>query len=371
MKYFRNISIGVFSFVFGINSLSASNISFLNDVLPENSRKQLEISISQAKFDESLDVLNYIDKLSGSKPKEATIDELAISYKFNNGLKFTYENTTSFAEVTRNSIPKSLTTDADGDFYSVSFPIFSNSHRVINLEIFGTETNQDPVTIDCYQFGGTVIGGSCEEADIQLLDSKLYQSTGELSYIPVLKTRGNSEGYGLNLRINSIDDKNLKISHTLTVGEEEMLMSLESAILNTTDSFLRGVRINGTTTGQLLDSFKGDLPQETPWKERYFKYSINSTFGLTENLALSGRFSFIKVQRSSYEANPAKKDFRDNQVLDFGFFYRPVNNLLIYSRLSLTSNYLLGITPIAYNRKTSHLFDHPYGQLYIGTLISF
>tara|TARA_B100001769_G_scaffold209861_1_gene169298 strand:+ start:313 stop:1428 length:1116 start_codon:yes stop_codon:yes gene_type:complete len=371
MKYYLNISVGVFSLIFGASPLIASNISFLNDVLPDNSRKPLEISISQAKFDESLDVLNYIGKLSGSTPKEAVIDEISISYKFSNGLKFTFEKNTSSAEISRKSIPKSLKTDADSDFYSISFPVFSTSNRVFNLELFGTETKQDPVTIDCYQFGTTVIGGSCEEADIQLLDSKLYRSTGEMAYIPVLKTQGISDGYGINLRINSNVDKNLKISHTLTLGEEEIYMSFESAILNTTDSFLRGARINGTTTGELLDSFKNDLPQETPWKERYFKYSINSTYGLSENLALSGRFSLIKVSRSNYEKNPLKEDFTDNQVLDLGFFYRPLDNLLIYSRLSLTTSYLLGITPIAYNRKSNHLFDHPYGQLYIGTLISF
>ena len=371
MEYLKDISIGVLTFLFGINYLSASNVSFLNDVLPENSRKAFEVSISQAKFDESLDVLNYIDKLSGSKPKKATVDEVSLSYKFNNGLKFTVEKNSSSAEISRNSIPKSLETEADTEFYSASYSFLSTKKRSFNLEIFATETEQDPVTIDCYQFGGTVIGGSCSEADVQLLDSKIYQSTGDLVYLPVLKTQGKSDGYGINLRIKSKNDNNLKFSHTFTVGEEEISMSFDSKILNTTDSFLRGARINGTTTGALLDSFKNDLPQETPWKERYFKYSINTTYGLTENIALSGRFSLIKVSRSNYKENPLKKDYTDNQILDFGFFYRPIDNLLIYSRLSLTTRYLLGITPIAYNRKSNHLFDHPYGQLYIGTLISF
>lgn len=371
MKYFNNISIGVFSFIFGTSSIYASNISFLNDVLPDNFRKQLEINVSQAKFDESLDVLNYIDNLSGSKPKEATIDEVSISYKFKNNLKFTFEKTNSSAEIERSSIPRSLKTEADSDFYSISFPILSATNTVFNLEIFGTETEQDPVTIDCYQFGGTVIGGSCGEADIQLLDSQVYRSTGEINYIPVLKTQGISDGYGVTLRINPINNENFNISHTLTFSEEEILMSFDSAILNTTDKFLRGARVNGITTGELLDSFKNDLPQETPWKERYFKYSINSTYGITENLALSGRLSFVKVTRSNYQENVLKKDFNNNQVIDLGFFYRPIDNFLIYSRLSLSSNYLLGLTPIAYNRKSNHLFDHPYGQLYIGTLISF
>ena len=371
MRYFKNVSIGVFGLILLSEPIHSSNVSFLNDVLPENSRKNLEISLSQAKFDDSLDVLNYIDKLPGSRPKEATIDEMSISYRFNNGLKFTIENNSSTAEVTRNTLPKSLITDAETDFFSISYPIHTNSSRIYNLEIFVTETEQDPVMIDCYQFASIVVGGSCNEADVQLLDAEIYRSTGDLVYLPVLKTQGKSDGYRINLRIQSKNDKNLKISHTFSLGEEEILMNFDSAILNTTDSFLRGTRVNGITVGSLLDNFKNDLPQETPWKERFFKYSLNSTYGLTENLALSARLSFIKVSRSNYQANPLKDDYTDNQVLDLGFFYRPVENLLIYSRLSLTTHYLLGITPIAYNRKSNHLFDHPYGQLYIGTLISF
>ena len=87
----------------------------------QNSRKNLEISLSQAKFDDSLDVLNYIDKLPGPDP-EATIDEMSISYRFNNGLKFTIENNSSTAEVTRNTLPKSLITDAETIFFPFPIP---------------------------------------------------------------------------------------------------------------------------------------------------------------------------------------------------------------------------------------------------------
>ena len=133
MEYLKDISIGVLTFLFGINYLSASNVSFLNDVLPENSRKAFEVSISQAKFDESLDVLNYIDKLSGSKPKKATVDEVSLYYKFNNGLKFTVERNSSTAEIIRNSIPRSLETEAESKFYSISYPVFSTKNKLFNL----------------------------------------------------------------------------------------------------------------------------------------------------------------------------------------------------------------------------------------------
>lgn len=358
-------------FALNITFVSANNVSFLNDVLPDSSRGNFEISISQGKFNESLDILNYADKLSGSKPKSAKIEEGSVSYKFDNDVKFTFLQNTSSGRIERNSIPKSLESEATTDFASLSFPIFKGEQSTYNLEIFYKETEQDPVEIDCYQSGSTVIGGACSEADIRLLDADLYKSTGQRNYLPVLSTTGSSEGYGVSLRIKKNINSSLNLYHTFALSEDEVNLSFVSPILETTDSFLRGISINGVKAGTLLDGLKNDLPQKTPWKERSFKYSLNLTYGITERLALSGRASLIKVSRSNYIKNPTKEDFTDNQLLDLGFFYEPSSNLLFYGRLSLSTKYLLGIEPIAYNRKSNHLFDHPFGQLYIGSLIRF
>ena len=371
MKYLKLILIGLFVSLTFSPFIHSNNISYLNDVLPNSSRGNFELSVSKAEFNENLDVLGYIDNLSGARPKQADISEVSVSYRFLDKYRLTLQSSTSAVEIIRSGIPSSLETEADTDYISFSFPIFKNKERDLDFELFYTETTQDPLTIDCYGFGSIVLGGSCAEADVKLLDSQIYRNTGDRVYLPVLKTQGSSEGFGINLRIKKIQNETFNISHTLSLGEEEILMKFDSAILNTTDSFLRGVRINGTTTGELLDNFKNDLPQETPWKERYFKYSLNLTYGISAKLALSGRLGLIKVNRTDYQKNPNKKDFTDNQLIDLGFFYQPQKNILLYTRMSLSTRYLLGITPISYNRKSNHLFDHPYGQLYIGTLIRF
>lgn len=352
------------------NNIWPSNVSFLNDLLPASYRGAFELAVSEAKFDDGLDVLGYMDNFSGSKPKVASISEFSASYQFKNGLKFTLEKNNSHAEVVRPSIPKFIETDAETDFYSISYP-FSTESRVYEIEFFSTETIQDPTTIDCYEFGTTVIGGSCAEADVKLINSSIYQATGERIYLPVLETTGSSEGSGLNLRIKNKINDSFNISHTISVSQEEIALAYNSTILNTTDPFLRGIKINGVATGDLLDQFKNDLPQQTPWTENIFKYSFNSTYSLSKRLALSGRFTFLKVSRDDYLENPNKEDFNSNLLIDLGFFFELQKNVLFYSRLSLSSQYLLGITPISYNRRTNHLFDHPYGQLYVGTLIKF
>ena len=82
-------------------------------------------------------------------------------------------------------------------------------------------------------------------------------------------------------------------------------------------------------------------------------------------------YSFIKVKRKDYLNNPVKKDFTDNHLIDLSFFYSLTEYSLLYLKLSASSNYLLGENPIAYNRRSNHLFDHPYGQINAGLILNF
>ena len=350
---------------------ASSNAEFIQDILPPSFEKPFALSFSHGEFDESLDVLNYADKLTGSKPNSADISSLFLSYKFNNSLKLTTQVTESSAQVERQTIPKSLTTDTDSSYFSLSYQFFSNSRNIYEMELYVEEENQDPLTIDCYEFGSLIVGGSCPEAKISFLDAGIYQSTGELVHLPVLIFEGDTKAYGLTFRIKGLSSNNFNINHSISYKRAEITSKYTSAILNTTDSTLRGVKIGGQTTGEMLDQFKNELPQTTPWTENIFKYSLNGTLGLTKRTALVSRIGFIKVSRSDYQENPLKEDYETNYLLDVGLFYSITDRFTLYSRVSLSSNYLVGVNSLSYNRRSNHLFDHPYGQLYIGTLIQF
>ena len=92
---------------------------------------------------------------------------------------------------------------------------------------------------------------------------------------------------------------------------------------------------------------------------------------ITDNIGLSAMYSFIKVKRKNYLNNPVKDDFTKNHLLDISVFYQLNDYGLVYLKLSASSNYLLGENPLAYNRRSNHLFDHPYGQLNAGLIINF
>ncbi len=342
----------------------------LDNILSYNLEKPLIIGLSHSRFDKSLDLLNYADKLTSTKPKEATTDTFYVSYKFKK-LKLSYESFNSSGTVIRPTQPKSLETNVDGESLYISYQILDNEQRSFELGLYTKEENQDPVIIDCYAFGTTVVGGSCEEARLRLLDSDIYKSTGELVYEPVLRTSGESESKGIYLRIIPKSLDLLNFTHTFSYKTSDVSQGFESAILNTTDSFIRGLPIDGRNAGDLLDQFKDELPQNTPWKENTFKYSASNLIPIGKSFALSGMYSFIKVKRKDYLNNPNKRDFNKNHLLDLSLFYKVNNYGFLYLKLSASSNYLLGENPLAYNRRSNHLFDHPYGQLSAGLIINF
>ena len=349
---------------------NASEYESLENILTNRFDNQFIIGISHSRFDQSLDILNYANKLKSTKPKEAVIDSYYLSYQFDKW-KLSLESNESSGEIERLSIPKSIKTDLSTETLSVSYDLRENKNNIIQIGLLLRDEDQDPVTIDCYAFGETVIGGSCNEAELSVLNSEAYRASGELIYEPVLRTSGKSESQGIYLRISSKSMGLLNFNHTFSLKNSEIYQDFTSSILNTSDSFIRGLTVDNRNAGELLDQFKGELPQTTPWKENTFKYSISNLIPLGQNFAISGMYSFIKVKRMDYLGNPSKKDFTKNHLIDLSVFYSLTENSLLYLKLSASSNYLLGENPIAYNRRSNHLFDHPYGQVNAGLLLNF
>ncbi len=348
----------------------SSQFESLDNILSNNLQEPITLGYVHSRFDNSLDILNYADKLNSTKPEEAIIDTFYLSYRYKK-LKLSYENSDSSGTVIRTTQPKSLETNVDGESLYLSYEILENDNRTFELGLFVKEENQDPVTIDCYAFGSTVVGGSCEEAKLRLLDSDIYRSTGDLVYEPVLETIGESESEGIYLRAYPKSLNIFNFTHTLSYKKSDVTQNFKSAILNTTDSFIRSLTIDGQNAGELLDKFKNELPQNTPWTEEAFKYTISNLIPIGNDFALSGMYSFIKVKRRNYLDNPIKQDFNKNHLLDVSLFYKVNNFSILFLKLSASTNYLLGENPLAYNRRSNHLFDHPYGQLNAGIIVNF
>ena len=60
----------------------ASEYESLENILADRLDNQFTIGISHSRFDQSLDILNYADKLESSIPKEALINSYYLGYQF-------------------------------------------------------------------------------------------------------------------------------------------------------------------------------------------------------------------------------------------------------------------------------------------------
>ena len=310
----------------------AAEYESLENILTNRLDNQYIVGISHRRFDQSLDMLNYADKLESTKPKEAYTDSYYLGYQFDKW-KLSFESNESTGEVERLSQPKSITTDVSTETLTISYDVRENKNNLVEIGFLLRDEDQDPVTIDCYAFGETIIGGSCSEAELNVLNSNAYRTSGELIYEPVLKTSGKSESQGIYLRISSKSLGLLNFNHTFSFKNSEINQDFTSSILNTSDSFIRGLTVDNRNAGELLDQFKEELPQTTPWKENTFKYSVSNLIPLGKNFAISGMYSFVKVKRKDYSENPSKKDFTSNHLLDLSLFYSLTDNSLLYLKV--------------------------------------
>ena len=145
----------------------ASEYESLENILANRLDNQLTVGISHSRFDQSLDILNYADKLESTKPKKASINSYYLSYQLDKW-KFSFESNDSTGEVERLSIPKFIETDVSSKTLTISYNLRESNNNFIQIGLLLRDEDQDPVTIDCYAFGGTVIGGSCNEAELNV-----------------------------------------------------------------------------------------------------------------------------------------------------------------------------------------------------------
>jgi hypothetical protein len=85
---------------------------------------------------------------------------------------------------------------------------------------------------------------------------------------------------------------------------------------------------------------------------------------------VTGALRHYAVSRADYVPNPENEDFTRNTVLNLALWFVPTKSLKVYLRGEATTNNVLGLEPIAYNRKSNKFFAHPFGQLSLGFIIS-
>ena len=318
-------------------------------------------------FDDRLDLLDISSKIGGStKPKRANNTFLNLYLPLGDSyiLEFGYEDSTGMVD--RTAEPKELETELNG--YRLGIGKFIGSYVGFQWSGFleGNIRKQDPLSIECLEFGGAILGGNCSDADFRLLDGDAFLTTGESNYFPVLRTHIQETTFNIRLVGSKVFKERFLLTQQLGLSGSRIDSTIRSPLFDLESDFILNAKYQGQTLRSLIENIRNESPQEQPWDVTKYSYSLGIGYGINERLTAFADAGFYYVNRSNYVPHVSRKDFRHNTIVNFKLWYALNDYLMIKLRARATTHYLLGIDSMAYNRKSNRFFEHPYGDVQIG-----
>lgn len=368
----RNALLAVGTFLTVVSAIPASHadLDFLRPIQVEQDEKAL-IAAEYSYFDLSFDFLNYLENINtGARPEESSAARVSIHMPVFQRFSFDYQHTSTNAVVSRSAQPFELDSDGTEHRFNANYWLRRSPMSTLFLHAGVTYAKQHELKIDCYDFRGLVIGGTCEEAELQLLDGREFLATGVRNYYPAMTTDANA--LGVNLGVTYTRTLFDRIPAYLYGGYERTRVNVhyQSKLLEITDDFILDARYKGYVVREVLDSLTNEIPQKEPWYEKTWSMEAGAKIPLGQNFFVTAALKFLSVARDEYKTAANEQTYRQNTVLNGALWYSPSTRLKVYLRGEASSNNVLGYEPIAYNRKTSRFFAHPFGQLSLGFIFS-
>ena len=353
------------------SSAAQADLDFLNVQLLESSDK-LIIAAEYSYFDISLDLLDFASKVdSASTPEHSTASQLSVLYPITERLKLGYEYKDSSAIISRTVEPFETKTTGDAHQLHANYRIGSFKDFPVYLNFTTSIIKQDTLEIDCYSHSGLVLGGTCEGADIRLLDGAAYINTGEKNFYPAMTVDGRAQSYRVGVEIRGELFDRLPFYQKIELQRTRTDLSYKSKLLEIDDPVLLNATYRDVSFGETIDNLSSGLPQQTPWTERALIMEFGSKLQLTGRIAASLAIKHYRIDRVDYEYGVDEVNYTNNTALNLALWFDPGHDVIFYLRGQLSHHNLLGMDPLAYNRKTSKFFAQPHGQVSIGVSYAF
>ena len=339
----------------------------LNNPAHEQASAHVEFSY----FDLSFDLLDYVEKIeSRSRPEEIHGLSFSLHMPLAQRISFDYQHTDTFSRVSRSAQPYELETD--GFEHQLQLNYWLNRTRRLSTFLHAglSYGKQKPVQIDCYGYSNLVLGGTCGEADVRLLDGQALINEGKRIYYPALITDANTLGFSIGATVTNTWPAGIEAYQFVGYEQTEINVRYRSEVLNISDPFALGISYQGYKLGDVISELRDELPQDSPWLERTWSAEVGAKRNFGPQFFVTGAIRHYAVSRVDYIPNDKNEDYTRNTVVNMAAWYVPMEALKIYLRGEATTNNVLGFEPIAYNRKSNKFFKHPFGQLSIGFVFS-
>ena len=323
-------------------------------------------------FDISLDFLDFASKInSSSTPENSISTQVSILMPLTEKLQVGYEYKNASAEVSRLVEPLKIKTQGNTHKLSANYMVGYFADLPFFVNIAGSSAKQDTLEIDCYSHSGIVLGGTCDNADVSLFDGTAYINNREKNYYPAMIVDGRAQIYRIGLEFRGQLFNFLSFYQKLDFQNSRTDLNYQAKILEIEDSFLLNASFKGQRLGDTINSLSSQLPQRTPWTEQAIILEFGSKIQLLSTASATLAIKHYHVNRKDYEYGENEINYKNNTVLNLALWFEPNDRFKIYLRGEASTHNLLGMDPLAYNRKTSKFFAQPHGQISLGTMLKF
>ena len=354
------------------NSLHAhADLEFLNTQLMEPNDAVI-VAAEYSYFDISLDFLDFASKVnSSSTPENSTSTQVSLIVPVTDRLQVGYEYKNATAEVSRVVEPLKTEAQSQTHHLSANYMVGYFADLPFFINISGSSSKQDTLEIDCYSHAGIVLGGTCDTADVSLFDGTAFINNREKNYYPAMIIDGRAQVYRIGLEFRGQLFKSLPFYQKLDFQSSKTDLTYQAKILEIEDSFLLNASFKGKRLGDTINSLSSQLPQKNPWTEQAIIIEFGSKIQLLPSISTTLAIKHYHVNRKDYEYGENEVNYKNNTVLNLALWFEPNDRFKIYLRGEASSHNLLGMDPLAYNRKTSKFFAQPHGQISLGTMLKF
>ena len=230
----------------------------------------------------------------------------------------------------------------------------------------------DLLQIECYTLNtGPTIGGDCPEAEFVFRDALNRNPDGSLPVLPLVELKAEASIVGLEVKRIFISSPRTRLSGQLRVQGAKISSDQNSPLLNLQSPVLLGLSIDGQTLESLREDLRMQLPQDQAWYEYNVTLGLSGAWSINHHWSLPIGLSYSAIKRKDYQERPGIKEIENNFRLDAGILWTPVDNFGVYLKGFITTHNTNGFEPIAYNRRTSTVFDKKYGELALGFVVYF
>ena len=177
---------------------------------------------------------------------------MSVLYNLNQDLKLGYEYKTYSARITRTVEPFETETTGDKHQILAKQKIGAFRDHPIYFNASASYVEQDNLEIDCYSHSGLVLGGSCDGADIRLLDGPTYFNTGERNYYPALTAEASAQVYKLGVEFEGEIFGTIPFYQKLEYQHSKTDVRYASALLEIDDPVLLNASFRGIALGDTI-----------------------------------------------------------------------------------------------------------------------